>query len=392
MTFAPLSVVVCDRHMVTEPRTPGQLIEQLALARGWSKRLLAVVLGIDETRLKRILAGRQSLDAATALAVAEVLDVRAEELLALQKDFELAQARLVTPPDPARVARAKLFGSIPVGDMVKRRWIRVESVRNVEAVRSELLRFFGATSLESIASPAHAAKKSDVTARLTASQMAWVYRVRQIASSMLAPPYEPQAAEDAIARMKSLRLSAEEARKVPRILAEAGIRFVVVEALRGSKIDGACVWLNDRAPVVATSIRLDRIDNFWFVLRHELEHVRLGHGKAEGMLDSELEGESAGTGAGVDEAERCANAAAAEFCVPQKKMADFIARKSPLFSERDILAFAKTMAVHPGLVAGQLQRHTDRYDLFRKHQVKIRSIVAPGALVDGWGDVAPAFD
>jgi HTH-type transcriptional regulator/antitoxin HigA len=40
-------------------------------------------------------------------------------------------------------------------------------------------------------------------------------------------------------------------------------------------------------------------------------------------------------------------------------------------------------------VAGQLQHKTRRYDLFRNHLVKIRSVVTPNAMVDGWGDVAP---
>jgi len=33
------------------------------------------------------------------------------------------------------------------------------------------------------------------------------------------------------------------------------------------------LWLDDKSPVIALSMRFDRIDNFWFVLRHELEHV-----------------------------------------------------------------------------------------------------------------------
>ena len=67
----------------------------------------------------------------------------------------------------------------------------------------------------------------------------------------------------------------------------------------------------------------------------------------------------------------------------------FIARKSPFFAERDILGFSSTLGVHPGLVAGQLQHRIGRYDLYRKHLVKIRSAIAPSAIVDGWGDVAP---
>jgi HTH-type transcriptional regulator/antitoxin HigA len=47
------------------------------------------------------------------------------------------------------------------------------------------------------------------------------------------------------------------------------------------------------------------------------------------------------------------------------------------------------MKVHPGIVAGQLQRITQRYDRFRDHLVNIRSSIVPNAYADGWGDVAP---
>ena len=55
------------------------------------------------------------------------------------------------------------------------------------------------------------------------------------------------------------------------------------------------------------------------------------------MLDTELEGENAGTGTQIDEEERVANAAAAEFCVPKKMMDAFVARKAPIFSEKDVV-------------------------------------------------------
>jgi HTH-type transcriptional regulator/antitoxin HigA len=136
-------------------------------------------------------------------------------------------------------------------------------------------------------------------------------------------------------------------------------------------------------------MRHDRNDNFWFVLRHELEHVRRGHGKAAAILDADLDGERAGTGEGVPEEERQANAAASDFCVPQLQMDAFIARKAPFFAERDMVGFARSIKVHPGIVAGQLQHRTGRYERFRQHLVKVRSYVLPNAFVDGWGDMAP---
>ncbi len=70
-------------------------------------------------------------------------------------------------------------------------------------------------------------------------------------------------------------------------------------------------------------------------------------------------------------------------------MESFMNRKGPSFSEQNTLAFAKTIQVHPGLVAGQLQHKTGIYNRFKSHQVPIRHIVAPNAIVDGWGDVIP---
>lgn len=370
-------------------RTPGQLIQALLDERGWTQRVLAIVLRVDETVLSKVIAGRRRLDAELALSLSEVFSIPPERFLDLQKRYDLAKARIVVRPDPGRATRARLFGDLPVADMIKRGWLEAEDMRNVPRVEESLARFFGVASSEEIEILPHAAKKTNVHAPATPAQLAWLYRVRRIASEMTVPRYSLAAGQEAVARLKPLLLSAEEARKVPRVLMEAGIRFAFVESLPGAKIDGVCFWLDDTAPVVAMTLRHDRIDNFWFVLRHELEHALQGHGKSAAMLDTELEGERAGTGETVSEEERVANEAAAEFCVPQAKLARFVALKSPFFAERDILGFARTIGVHPGLVAGQLQHKTKRYDLFRSHLVKVRSLVTPGAMVDGWGDVAP---
>jgi len=372
-------------------KTPGQLIEELLSQRGWTKRVLSVVLEIDETTINKIIAGKRAVDAQMAIALAEVFDgTKAETFLDLQKRYDLAHARYLSRPDPARATRAQLFGKLPVSEMIKRGWLpNVTDVRNVADVEASLLKFFKAASIDEIEVLPHAAKRTQVFGNVTDVQLAWLYRVKEIAEEMLVARYSPTAVSAAIPKLKELLCSAEAARKVPRILAECGIRYVIVESLPGAKIDGACFWLNEKSPVIGMSLRFDRIDNFWFVLRHEIEHVIRLHGIGAMMLDADLEGERAGTGPSVAEEERLANQAAADFCVPHRSLDSFVARKSPFFAERDIIGFARTLKIHPGLAAGQLQRRIDRYDLFRSHLVKIKSIVAPGAMVDGWGDVAP---
>lgn len=370
-------------------KTPGQLIGTLLEERGWTQRLLSVILGVEETKLNKIISGKRAVTADMALLLGEIFRISPEDILELQKSYELAQARIVARPDPSMSTRAHLFGGLPVSEMIRRGWLDAEDVRDVQSVERSLINFFGVNSVDEIEILPHAARKTSTFVPVTPPQLAWIYRVKKIADEMLVAKYSASSGKNAISRLRNLLLSAEEARKVPRILAECGIRYVIVESLSSAKIDGVCFWLNNTSPVIGMSLRYDRIDNFWFVLRHELEHVLRGHGQSEVMLDAELEGDRAGTGNGILDEERIANEAASEFCVPQKTLNAFIARKSPFFNERDIMGLAHTLQVHPGLIAGQLQHKTEKYNRFRKHLVKIRHIVAPSAMVDGWGDIAP---
>jgi HTH-type transcriptional regulator/antitoxin HigA len=75
-----------------------------------------------------------------------------------------------------------------------------------------------------------------------------------------------------------------------------------------------------------------------------------------------MDGELAGTGLDINEEERIANIAAQEFCVPTDLLDKFIARKAPFFYEQDVIAFARMLKVHPGIVVGRLHRSTGRYD------------------------------
>ncbi len=378
-----------------EYRTPGQLIAALLESRGWTKRSLALILDMGEGSLNKIISGQSRVSAGLALILEEVFDVEAKRFLELQHEYDLAKARIEAMPDPARAGRATIYGDLPVANMIERGWIVADSMKDTENVERELCRFFKVNRLEDaeILVP-HAAKKTQTSVEATPSQLAWLYRVKAIAEGMLVAPYPPQSVEAAIAAIKPLRSHPEHMRRVPRILAEAGIRFVVVEGLRGGKIDGVCFWLNEKSPVIGMTLRFDRIDNFLFVLRHELEHVKNRDGMdGAAMLDIDI-GHDARVhlSPSVEQQEAIADAAASEFCVPAAMMDAFIRRKAPYFSERDLIGFARSLQVHPGLVAGQIQRRTNQYNKFRKHLVGVREHVIPAAEVDGWGDIHPIDD
>ena len=133
------------------------------------------------------------------------------------------------------------------------------------------------------------------------------------------------------------------------------------------------------------SLQHDRIDNFWFVLRHELEHVIRRDGLQQEMIDENLES----TPSSWPKEEIIANEAAANFCTPAAKIVSFINRKHPFYYQKDVVALSKVLNRHPGLVVGQLRRRLNRYDYLTRYLVKIRQFVLPGATSDGWGQAAP---
>jgi HTH-type transcriptional regulator / antitoxin HigA len=365
-------------------RTPGQLIEALIAERGWNNRVLATVLEVDETGISKLISAKKAVTPELAISLEEVFGVPADAFLTLQRNLDLAKARIMVRPNPTRALRAKIFADLPVSEMIKRGWLDVEDARDIGAVEQAVTKFFGTQKFAELETLPHAAKKTDAEMPTSTAQMAWLYRVKQIAKDVLVPVYSEERTRASLVKLKSFLSAPEEARHAPRLLTECGIRFVIVEGLKSSKIDGVCLWLNDRSPVIGMTMRFDRMDNFWFVLRHELEHVLLRHGMLHPILDVDI-----GNDHSVAEEEKLANAAASEFCAPQAKIDSFIARKAPLFPERDFLGLAKILGIHPAMVAGQIQFKTDRYDLFRGHLAKIRDHVLPSAIVDGWGDIAP---
>lgn len=359
---------------------PGSYIKEEMEARGWIQRDLAFVLGCNEQQLNAILSGKRGISADMAKALGDAFDVPAEFFANLQQSYDMAQAR---NPYAGVTERRKMQTVFPVREMIQRSWIKSTDANLLE---SQLARFFEMASVDEVPYIAHAAKKSRYVERdISPAQLAWLFRVRQIAHSLSVPAYSQQRLRSALPELEALLLAPEEARHVNRILTDCGVRFILCEKLPKAEIDGVCFWI-DGAPVIGMSTQRDTIDNFWFVLRHEIEHVLNKDGQAEEIIDAVLTGESAsGTSSLIPEQERRANAAAADFCAPAEKIDSFIARKNPFFSEKDVLAFARLNRRHPGLVVGQLRKKLDRWDFLTRHLVKIRQSALQGAIADGWG-------
>jgi len=359
---------------------PGEYLRDELAERGWTQEEFAEIIGKSFKQVNELLSGRAALTASMAQAIAAALGTSADVWLGLENAYRLRQAEPVSS-DIAR--RAKLRSEFPVRDLQKRGWI--PRTNDIAALENAVFGFYQISSADEPAPMAFAAKRASYSTPLTRTQEAILLRVRTLAKHVQVDGYTERKLRDCLESLRPLMHEPAEIRHVPKLLAKAGVRFVVCEPFPGSKLDGVCTWLDGKSPVIGMTLRLDRIDNFWFVLRHECEHILRGDGRDTGfVIDDEV---GATPESDLSEMERAANAAAEEYLVPSSKLEDFIKRVGPLFAKTRVVGFALTLGVHPGVVVGQLQRKLQRWDLFRPLLVKVRHVLTPVALTDGYGHV-----
>lgn len=366
---------------------PGEYIKDELDARAWSQAEFSEILGRPARVVSEIINGKRAISPETAKEIAAAFGSTPELWMNLESAYRLSRAK----NDEGAVARrARLYQAAPVKEMIRRGWI--EGTDSVEVLEKQVLDFFGIKGLDE--EPQfwpYAARKSAAYTTLT---RAWLFRARHLARAVRAKRFGPRAVEETLEGLRELLHAPEEVRHVPRILAEAGIRFLVVEHLPQTRLDGACFWLDRESPVVVLSLRYDRVDWFWHTLMHEIGHVdrRNGLDPGEPPVDVDLVGKRPVAGdAQKPEIERVADTFATRVLIPPEELEDFTARIGPLYSQQKIRGFARRLGVHPGIVVGQLQfRGEIDYSQHRRMLTPVRDIITRAALTDGWGHTVPA--
>lgn len=149
-------------------------------------------------------------------------------------------------------------------------------------------------------------------------------------------------------------------------LEDIGISIIIEPHLKGTRVDGACLKDSDDKPIIALSLRYDRLDNFWFTLLHELVHVMKHLDDSDTFID-DLEHNS------IDKREAEANRLAREAFIPRGIWKTSDAYLNP--TKDNIFALAKELKIHPSIIAGRLRSELNDYtifnDLLGQNEVKI---------------------
>ena len=361
-----------------DARAPGHFILLELEKRGWGQAALAEVLDRPISAVNEIIKGKRALTPEVAVSLGRAFQQPPELWAHREAAYRLSLVQ--DAPDDETAKKARLFEAAPVKDLQRRGWIS-PAVQTAGEIESELVRFMGEDPLTD--APAALARKVAKVAEFSNAQRAWLIQSGHLAKKVNARPYTKVRLEAAMPDIRKLALKPEFAAKLPILLAELGVRFVVIEDLPRTKIDGAAFFLDNdaRRPVVAVSLRIDRMESFWHTVGHELRHII---NEDTLSLDADLVGSDRVHQ--LSSIETRADREAAEWLVPTRDIDSFALRAKPLFAREAIAPFAGRMGIHPCIVVGALN-HKGVLDWNRHADLrpKIREHVISTASCDGYG-------
>ncbi|OUS06497.1 plasmid stabilization protein [Gammaproteobacteria bacterium 42_54_T18] len=138
-------------------------------------------------------------------------------------------------------------------------------------------------------------------------------------------------------------------------LNRAGIHLVNELHLPKTYLDGVVCLSPTGNPVVALTLRHDRLDSYWFTLMHELAHIALHVDGEEVWFIDDLDVDS------VDKVEQEADALAQEALIPRESWEYLVVRDSA-----SVKSLAKSLNISPCIIAGRLRHEAGDHRLFGK--------------------------
>ncbi len=298
------------------------------------------------SKVSEVLAGKRALSLTMMRNLHEKLGIPAEVLLG-ESGAKLA-------PADAAIAGKKY----PVAEMVKREWFPGFSggVREAKEQLGDLFNDFvgtlGLDSLKPVLTRQHVRNGSKHDAY---ALTAWRIRVTTLAMKESLPPYKKGTVDKAfLAELVSLSYLKDGPVLAKEFLNKQGIHLIFEKHLPKTFLDGAAFSAPNGAPVVALTVRHDRLDHFWFTLLHELAHVakHLDRNDVDVFFDN-LEQ------AGTDDCEREADELAREALIPSAKWKT--AKLSVRSTPAEVTAFAEKLRISPAIPAGRIRYEARNY-------------------------------
>lgn len=230
----------------------------------------------------------------------------------------------------------------PYNEMAQFGWVPV--TRNAKEKAENLRHYFEVVDLSLLEDQQItkiACRRLAVTKKSDLALMAWAQQAKLIARGIETEPINLKRLKSEISAIReyTLKSPSDFCEDLCRRLASCGIALVFLPSLKGSFLQGA-TFSDGGKIVIGITDRGLYADRFWFSLFHEIAHIVLGHINCPDGL--------------TDEHEDKANKWAGDILLPPEEYDQF--KREGCFYETNVISFARSQMVSPGIVVGRLQR------------------------------------
>ncbi|MDA3898512.1 MAG: ImmA/IrrE family metallo-endopeptidase [Desulfobacteraceae bacterium] len=340
-----------ENHPVPPP-TPIEAIRFVMDQRGMKQVDLVPYIG-SRSKVSEILRGKRTLSLSMIRSLHTHLNIPAEVLISNEMNFPLNGEDVN-------------WDSFPVKEIVDRGWItgfdyKTQAEEIMRELASQACADFYFTDQNRVClRQGDGRKKKDNSYSIDA----WILRVLAQAEEIeTGLKFNPDIIDNSfIKKLAYLSVLKDGPLRARELLQNKGIKLVVVPHFDRTYLDGAALINKKGEPIIALSLRYDRLDNFWFTLSHELAHLMLGHVySADGQCiidDLDLIDLQ-------DEIENEANELATESLIPSQLWNSHPARKTRKI--KDILDLAAKADIHKSIVAGRIRYERKNHSILWPH-------------------------
>lgn len=329
---------------------PGEELADTLAAFSMTQQDLALRTGISRKHINRIIQGKELISPNVALLFERVLSTPASFWINLTRNYELDLSKRESESALGNVtARLALF---PISDMVENGWIaKCDSPAKTAQAILSFFKVANFSILDAVWSQRFAAayRKADGKAASKESLAVWIQAGRNQAYATQASKFDEAKLRSVLPDLRRLTRNLETfIPAATELLAQAGVRLVMVPHPTGSYANGATYWLMGQRPVIQLSIRYKWCDIVIFTLFHEIGHILKRHPQSRVYVQQSK---------AQDPHELEANAFAANTLIPPAELNEFLQRWDG--SARTVGLFARKLEIHPSVVAGRIQKDKD---------------------------------
>lgn len=326
-----------------------RILIQARIAQGLSQSDLAAELDMKPQQIQRYEATEyMGASLSRLIAISDRLGIRMSESFSTGENGAGSFLAWTSPDDVA-------WDKFPAKEMFRRGWIQpIIGQSDADAIRSYFYRVAG----QQFVSALHRKKIRGSTLPNEIALLAWQARILELANRTIKATTLTTFSENDVwlSELVCLTQEIDGPRRAKDLLEQHGIILVIEPHLPGTYLDGAAMVSDSHHPIIGMTLRYDRLDNFWFVLFHELGHVFL-HLFDNVYFDFfDEEGPI-----GRDHLEVEADEFALNALIPDDQWELCLSRFAP--STESVELDAERLSIHPSIIAGRIRKELNDYTL-----------------------------